>query len=327
MRLLRVLAIPYSALVSVICGMMIISFPVGAYLIFNSDIGNEINFQYPLHNLNLFVAGIGFQLPIQFEIGDGFIVIWCLYLILFAISLAGPQKNLIKAVSSIMQEGWENIKSNAILSTITWFSILIVFSVLIDYIQQSFGVNIQAPQFQNKLIQFFYVSASPLTEEVGFRMLLIGVPLFLLFSHKFSIKHLLKSLWHPSKYLEITNYKKAIFLIIIVGLFFGVAHIISGTPWSTGKIVQATVAGIIIGWVYLKYGFAPAVLIHWATNYFIFSYTNFISDINQVHIMSDSNNPFSNNLEILLLMTGLLAIFSIALNYIKLKKEPPTVAN
>src|SRR5712691_10277956 len=119
--------------------MMIISFPIGAYVVFNSNIGKEINFQYPLDGLNVFLGGIGYKLTIHFEIGDGFIAIWCIYVILFAISLVGPQRNLMKALSLLMTEGWHNIKNSALLSMITWFSILIVFSVIIDLIQHSFG--------------------------------------------------------------------------------------------------------------------------------------------------------------------------------------------
>jgi len=301
--------------------MMIISFPIGAYVVFNSNLGKEINFQYPLDGVDIFLGGIGFKLPIHFEIGDGFIVMWCIYLVLFVISLAGPQRSLLKALSLVMTEGWQNIKNNALLSMITWFSILIVFSLIIDFIQHSFGINIESPASQNRLIQFFQISTSPLSEEVGFRVLLIGLPLYAIFSHKTSLKHFFKSLWHPSKNLEVTNYKKVLALIITVAIFFGVAHIISGTPWSTGKFAQATVAGIIIGWVYFRYGFALAILIHWATNYFIFSYAYFISEMTQSPITGEFSDPFSNTLEALLLIAGGIAIVSITLNYIKSKKE------
>ena len=318
----RVIAIPYSALTSVIFGMMIISFPVGAYVVFNSNLGKEINFQYPLDGVNIFLGGIGFNLPIHFEIGDGFIAMWCLYLVLFTISLTGSQRSLMKALSLVMIEGWHNIKNNALLSMITWFSILIVFSLIIDFIQHGFGINIEPPSSsQNRLVQFFQVTTSPLTEEIGFRVLLIGLPLFAIFSHKASLKHFFRTLWHPSKNLDITNNKKVIALILTVAIFFGAAHIISGTPWSTGKFAQATAAGIIIGWVYFRYGFAPAILIHWATNYFIFSYAYFISEMTQSPITDKFSDPFSNTLEALLLIAGSIAIVGMTLNYIKSRKE------
>src|SRR5262249_51466971 len=122
-----------------------------------------------------------------------------------------------------------------------------------------------------------------------------------------------------------TNNKKVIALILTIAVFFGAAHIISGSPWSTGKFAQATLAGTIIGWIYVRYGFAPAVLIHWATNYFIFSYVFFISELTQSSITNEFSNPFSSALEILLLGAGVLAIAGIALNYIIYKKRSNTI--
>ena len=298
---------------------MIISFPIGAYVVFNSDIGKEINFDFPINGIDVFVVGIDLKIPVQFELGDGFIVAWCTYLVLFAVSLFGPKTNFSKALSSLMSDGWYNIKNNYLLGMLTWFSILIVISVVIDSIQQSFGVLTEPPEFQNKLIQFFRITTSPLTEEVGFRMFLIGLPLFVMFSNKASIENFFKSLWHPSQNLEITNYKKTIGLIIAVGIFFGAAHIISGSPWSSGKFAQAAISGIIIGWVYVRYGLAPAILLHWATNYFIFSYIFFMSDISQTS--NEASNPFLNTLEVLFLIAGTLAIAIFILNYLKSKKE------
>lgn len=325
-KVLRVLAIPYSALASVIFGMMIVSFPIGAYLVFNSDIGKDITFEYPLQSLDIFLGGIGVKLPIQFELGDGFVVIWCAYLILFAICLCGPKRNFMRALTTLMTEGWQTIKSNALLGMITWFSILIVFSVVIDTVQQSVGITTKSPEFQNDLLKFFGVTASPLTEELGFRMLLIGLPLYAMFSHHASFRHFFSSLWNPSANLDITNYKKAIALIVAVGIFFGVAHILSGTPWSAGKISQASVAGIIIGWVYVRYGLAPAILIHWGTNYVTFSYIALLSSLNQTSVEKEITSPLLNNLEFLLLAAGLIAMVGLVLNYVKSKKEPTALA-
>ena len=39
---------------------MILSFPIGAYVVFNTDVGKEINYEYPLQSLDFFIAGINF---------------------------------------------------------------------------------------------------------------------------------------------------------------------------------------------------------------------------------------------------------------------------
>ena len=83
-RILQVLGIPHGALISVIFCMMVLSFPVGAYVVFNSEIGGDITYEYPMDTLDLFLAGIGFGVPVEFELGDGFIVIWSTFLILFS---------------------------------------------------------------------------------------------------------------------------------------------------------------------------------------------------------------------------------------------------
>lgn len=307
-KTIRVLSIPYSAFVSVVFGIMVLSFPMGAYLVFNSDLGDSINFQYPLNGLNFFLGGIGYTLPISFQLGDAFIIAWSVYVILFSISFVGPFASLTTTLSSIMSDGWKGIKENGLVNTITWFSILIFFSVAIDFVQQSFGVKIESPQSQNGLIQFFQLTAAPLTEELGFRVLLIGIPLFLIFSYRTSWKLFFQSMWKPAAYLDITNYRKVMAIVITVGIFFGAAHVISGTPWSPGKITQAAIAGIVIGWVYVRHGLGPAILIHWGANYFIYSYLFFISTLGQIPMSDEISNPFSNMLEQLLVVTGAIAI-------------------
>ena len=324
-KIIKILTIPYSGFLSVILGIMILSFPIGLYVMFNSDIGKDINYQYPMDGLNLFFGGIGFKVPISFEMGDVFIITWITALILFSISYLGPENSILKTLSNIMSNNWKNAKGNALVNTITWFSILILSSVIIETIQQSFGIKIVSPQSDNNLIQFFQVSTSPFTEEIGFRVFLIGIPLFLIYSHIPSWKIFFKSLWRPSKYLNIENYKKPMMLIITIGLFFGISHIISGTPWSPGKMSQATIAGIIIGWVYVRYGFAPAVLIHWATNYFLFSYLFFILNLSQSPTINESSNPFSNTLELIIISTGIIALTIKILSHVKSKNSPSVI--
>ncbi|HXX06195.1 MAG TPA: CPBP family intramembrane glutamic endopeptidase [Candidatus Bathyarchaeia archaeon] len=324
-KITQILSFPHSVFISVILGIMILSFPIGAYVVFNSDIGNEINFQYPLNGFNFFVAGIGYKIPASFEIGNCFILVWSIYLILFAIALIGPKSNVMKTLGHMLPEGWKNSRENYIIDVITWFTILILISLTIDLIQSGFGVKIESPTSQNNLINFFQLTLSPLTEEFGFRVILIGIPLFLLFAQNVTWRTFFKSLWRPSAYLQITNSKKVLALIIAVGIFFGVAHIISGNPWSTGKFTQAAIAGSIIGWVYVRYGLAPAILIHWATNFFITSYSYFMSNLSQIPISRDFSDPFSNMLEILLIVTGIISLTIKILNYIESRKKSTPV--
>ena len=213
-------------------------------------------------------------------------------------------------------------QKNYMVAVTKWFSILILVSAIINFIQEGFGVSTTPPTVENDLIQFFYVSLAPITEEIGFRVFLIGIPLVAFYSHKTSIKHFFKGLWSPSDNLHIYESRRAIILIIIVAIFFGLAHIISGEPWSDGKFAQASVSGIILGWLYFRYGLISAILVHWATNYFVFSYVNFISQISLISVEDAFSHSLINTMEIIFLISGVLSIGILLTNYFYSKPTP-----
>ena len=314
------IGIPHLALLSVIFGMMLLSFPIGLFTVFNTDIGNDINFEYPLKDLDIFKT-IEYLIPDGIEIGDVFIVLWSIYAVLFAIAIFGPKSGFLKIISLNLSRGKFETKSNYMITITKWFSIIILLSIVIDYVQQGFGIPTVPPPIDNNLTQFLYVSLSPIVEEFGFRVILIGLPLFVFYSHKLSPSYFFKSLWNPNHYLHISDHKKSLFLIVFVGVFFGLAHIMTGEPWSEGKLVQASMSGIILGWLYVRFGLITAILVHWGTNYFIFSYANFISQINEIAIDIAFSHSLFNTMEILFFISGAFSILVVLLDYFNSKKE------
>ena len=83
---------------------MIVSFPLGAYAIFNSDIGDDIDYTYPLEKFDIFIAGVNLQIPLEYQIGDLFIIFWSIFVILFVISFLGPKKNFMKMIGNILSK-------------------------------------------------------------------------------------------------------------------------------------------------------------------------------------------------------------------------------
>ena len=314
-NILHGFGIPFSALTSVIFGLMIVSFPLGAYAIFNSNIGDDIDYNFPLEKFDIFIAGINIQLPIEYEIGDVFVIFWAIFIILFIMTFLGPKKNFIKTIGDILSNEKNSLADNYMLNIIKWFSILVLISAVITIVQEAFGIITEPPDTKNDLILFLQLSIAPITEEVGFRLVLIGIPLFLIYSHKSSIKFFIKSLWAPYSTLHIYDKKKVFVIITIVGIFFGVAHVISGEPWTTGKILQASIGGIILGWVYFRYGLAAAIMLHWATNYFIYSYLFLISEINGISLQNASSHSMIGTFEIILIISGMISVAMLLLNY------------
>jgi hypothetical protein len=319
-KIIQLLGIPFTALLSIIFGLLLISFPVGIYVVFESDIGDDINYDYPVTHLDIFSQTDFYQSPIDITLGDAFVILWMFYLIIFVIALLGPKQHFLKSISSLISMGKYDTKLNYMFAMTKWLSILILISAIINFIQESFGIVTTPPLGGNSLIQFFYVSLAPLLEEFVFRIILIGIPLFVLYSGRASIRYFVKCLWNPSS-LNILDSKKAILLIIFVGISFGFAHIAFSDSWSEGKFAQATAGGIILGWVYLRYGIVVSLLIHWATNYFIFAYAHFISQINYVPLETAFTNPLMSSLEWIFLFSGILGVSILLLNKFYLKKS------
>jgi len=289
-----------------------LSFPLGAYVMFQSELGGDINFEFPINLFDIF----------EIEIGDAFVILWVIYIIIFTIAMSGPKQDFIKTMSSLLSDGKLTRHTNYMVAVTKWFSILILVSAIINFIQEGFGISTIPPPVENDLIQFFYVSLAPITEEIGFRVLLIGLPLLAFYSHKVSVKHFFKGLWSPSNNLHIYETRRAIILILIVAVFFGLAHIISGEPWSGGKFAQATISGLILGWVYFRYGLISAILVHWATNYFVFSYVDFISQISFISVEDAFSHSLISTMEIILLISGVLSVCILIINYFYSKQKP-----
>ena len=171
-KVLQLLGIPFTALLSVIFGLLLISFPIGIYVVFETNIGSDLNYDYPITHLDIFHETSFYQSSFDLSIGDVFVVLWIFYLGIFIISILGPKQNFLKSISSLISMGQYDVKLNYMFAITKWLSILILISALINFIQESFGIITVPPLGDNNLIQFFYVSLAPLLEEFVFRILL-----------------------------------------------------------------------------------------------------------------------------------------------------------
>ena len=93
-KLLQAIGIPYTALLSVIFGLLLVSFPIGIFVVFESDIGGDINYEFPVTHLKLFEGTSLYYASVDLSIGDMFVVLWCFYAIIFTIAIFGPKHGL-----------------------------------------------------------------------------------------------------------------------------------------------------------------------------------------------------------------------------------------
>lgn len=304
----RLVLMLYSALIGILFGLMVMSYPFGAYVVFNTELGSMITHEFPLDGFFMFLAGLPVNLPVTLQLGELFIVLWCFYLLFFTMLMFGPKKNVLQSLIGTTNNE-EEPKGNALNMVILWLAVLLVISKVLEFIQESFGVSTGSIEFPNQLIHFFNITAAPIREELGFRVILIGIPAYFMFASRHSLASFFKTLWYPSKYMQFDQYRKNIYMLITISaILFGLAHIFFGGGWSYGKITQAMIGGWILGWLYCRYGLHTAILLHWSTNYFIFSYGYFSSAVWGFPWDDTTNNPLLASIDFLLTITGIIAI-------------------
>ena len=86
--------------------MMILSFPIGVFVVFDTDIGDDINFEYPIRSFDVF-GEIGYPIQFDIQLGDVFIVLWSVYAILFTIAILALTKDFLKhCLPFLPMENW-----------------------------------------------------------------------------------------------------------------------------------------------------------------------------------------------------------------------------
>ena len=342
-RAAGILAVPHSAMVSVIFGMMALSFPLGAYVVFSpfAPGGGMVDHGYPLGSLGLFAAGLGVEVPAAgLRLGDAFTALWCAYAAIFAVSALGPCRGLYAELSSAMGhagartaaagggaggpgEG-QPVSENYMHAAVRWFAILVLASAAIAAVQSYAGLPAaEPPAGGDEMLRFFEVAKAPLVEEIGFRVALIGVPLFLACAGGASVRSLARALWHPHRHLPRgpRTRRTAAALVAGTAVFFGVAHVLSGEPWGAGKLAQATASGVILGWVYYRHGLAPAILVHWAANYFVFSYAYYAALATSTTAAAAFDHPMLRTLEGVFVAAGAIALALIILGRVAARRR------
>ncbi|MHA1854356.1 MAG: hypothetical protein ACTSUF_12730 [Candidatus Heimdallarchaeaceae archaeon] len=192
-----------------------------------------------------------------------------------------PPTSIYLDSPSKMEKFANNIKNSALIPMLKLAFINFGISYVIILIAQMMGVL-----DVTDLTKFFYLQLTRLywagySEELTFRLLLFGIPLFLVQGTAFVIKKylirsgrnddynkskrfkIIHSSIFPSKYL-VGGWKQFsfvdLFFLIFSSAMFGYAHFQFG--WPLWKIVQTGVVGVIIGYAYCKYGLHAAIFLH-----------------------------------------------------------------
>jgi len=163
-------------------------------------------------------------------------------------------------------------------------SFIFSVSLVIEYLQSLSGIQVGSLKMPNEYIYFVSASIAPFTEEFGFRLSFLGLASLILFkasgyNGKNIIKYL-KSIVYPYDIHKenIGALKTLYILVMATAVLFGAAHLLGG-GWKLGKFTLATIAGLFLGYVYIRYGFSASILghayfnIYLLTTYYLYTYS------------------------------------------------------
>ena len=264
------LAVLFLVLLSLTALLVALSFPVGVYTVFFTHLPSST--ANTLGQPFLWIGPIAVLLPFQVTYGVVFIAVTAIYVAMFVLTVF-QGKSLPIAVASGLKQGYREFLSNRALLTLVAIGFLVFTAALLDEVVSASGAPIGNPfSGSDDLWTFVELAIAPLREEFGFRVLLIGIAAVLVTLPRPGTS-VLKTLWRPSVAYEGVDNNTIILVVIwAAGAFsagtFGACHVAcSSGGWDVGKLPEAVYGGIVLAYLYIRYGFHVAVLAHWGIDY------------------------------------------------------------
>ncbi len=259
--------------------LVILSFPLGVYTVFFTHLSNSTatTAGYPF----LWVGPVAVVLPIPVTFGAAFLAVVAVYAGMFVLA-AYQGKSLPSAIVSGLKNGYQDFLSNRALLTLVSIGFLVFTAAVIDEIVTAAGPPIGNPfTGGDDLLTFLQLTLAPLREEFGFRVLIIGVATAVVtlprpeIAARKTIESVLRTLWRPSvAYESLDSGSNTLVLVVIwaagalSAVTFGACHVAcGGGGWQLGKLPEAVYGGVVLAYLYIRYGFHVAVLAHWGIDY------------------------------------------------------------
>jgi membrane protease YdiL (CAAX protease family) len=261
------------------------------------------------------------------NLGAIFFGLW----IAFAASFVAAWK-LRKSLPTVIKESvhkpTKKLFSNCLFAMPFINSMTLLGVMIIQSIQETGGIPTgTAPSQGDMFLVLFDRSYASVIEEIGFRLIPIGLFLIFMFMMKkkvgeFSLKQKIKlffaGLLFPdtaksmvgTKTVEEHGLKDGISLgewgaVVFTAVIFGLAHYNPGVSWEIGKISSAAFTGLVLGLVYLVYGIQASIIMHWFFNVYSTTYV-LISD------MYPATTPFVDAIWMITLAVGIIGLVAVA---------------
>lgn len=260
----------FAILLAFTVALIAFSIPAGAYAVYSGNLSANVTAASLVHPY-LWIGPIPIILGSVVSLGvlfGGLMAVYVAMLVYAAYQRDRPWR----AVASSVRGGFEALGSSPFVVMVVSIGFLTFTASMIDNVTAATGVPIGGPA-GDPLELFLGFTTAPLVEEIGFRMVMIGLVALVLSLGK-PWKEALGALWRPSKVTEGVAVGGGAAVIIWVAtalssITFGVCHVAcGGSAWQIGKFPEAAFGGLVLGYVYVKYGLHVAVITHWGIDYF-----------------------------------------------------------
>lgn len=250
--------------------LVLASIPAGAYAVYSGRLSSSFTSASPVRPF-FWVGPVVFFAPLTLAAGALFAILSLVY-VGFLVYGARQAVRPWTAVSNSFKEGFGALAASPFVVMIASIAFLTFTASIIDALVSSAGVPIGSISGDPlKLLLGF--TASPLVEELGFRVALVGV-VALILSIGRPWKDALGALWRPSKVTQGLAVGSGVSVIIwaataFSAVTFGACHVVcGGGAWDVGKFPEAAYGGFVLGYLYVRYGLHVAVIAHWGVDYF-----------------------------------------------------------
>ena len=210
------------------------------------------------HTIHLFLV-IPFLVDFASLTGDGFALY---YLLIVAAIIVSFIIMMVRSLPALRKEAaMQKVEEHSPAYVIaTLFFAVIGFNLLFNIIIVLFGYNPVTPPAEPLWVSLYSLANASVYEELIIRVLYIGLPLMIIAL----VRPEGKPLW---RYLVGGGFqigKKELFFLFFSSLMFSAGHIFN---WDVFKLAPTFVAGLALGYLFLRFGLWAAIMLHFFVDY------------------------------------------------------------
>ena len=247
------------------------SLPLGLQLFFSTPAGRELTARY-VRMLYFFILALPVKVPVRLPVPSVLLALMIIFTACFlaaALQAGGVHKAVMGSLDRPLLKSMRNfLFAMPFVATGT-----LVGTMGLIWLVEVLGLHV-APTFEigNVLELLFEASYAAVVEELGIRLLGIGLPLAVAAALKAKeekgLAFLKGLLCPPTLNRDIRRALRPLtwLLVIATSTLFGFLHLLG---WTVGKVPVAMAAGLVLGICFVSYGLHASILIHWFMNYHI----------------------------------------------------------